>query len=246
MEGDVDGVMERPSSNASNPEESQRERDKYDAWDAQRGVSRTEAKRRYIEALIETMHKYASTTKDARALVEELEFVWDQIKNNSTSSSGSSPGRAEARRFEQPRAGTDGPMRVLSPMSQDDEAESRREEQDGKDGGEQGPLEQEGEKKNPRWKRTMEQALVRMTAEIAALREQINTGREYQGRRARSLGAWIGWFLWIAIRHAMIDLILLGLLLIWLRRRKDRRIEDLVRQAVRIGREYIRRILPAR
>jgi acyl-CoA-binding protein len=69
MEGDVDGVMERPSSlkGGQNNEglqgdELKRERDKWDAWDAQRGVSRTEAKRRYIEALIDTMHKYASTT----------------------------------------------------------------------------------------------------------------------------------------------------------------------------------------
>jgi acyl-CoA-binding protein len=65
MEGDVDGVMERPMSVGEGEEEAdetKRERDKYDAWDAQRGVSRTEAKRRYIEALIETMHRYASTT----------------------------------------------------------------------------------------------------------------------------------------------------------------------------------------
>jgi len=71
MEGDVDGVMERPLSfrdgeegreNGLEGDELKKERDKWDAWDAQRGVSRTEAKRRYIEALIETMHKYASTT----------------------------------------------------------------------------------------------------------------------------------------------------------------------------------------
>jgi acyl-CoA-binding protein len=70
MEGDVDGVMERPLSlrngegrgDGLEGDELKRERDKWDAWDAQRGVSRTEAKRRYIEALIETMHKYASTT----------------------------------------------------------------------------------------------------------------------------------------------------------------------------------------
>src|SRR3954452_12634437 len=63
MEGDVDGVMERPVSVSDGREggsgmegdELKRERDKWDAWDAQRGVSRTEAKRRYIEALIETM-----------------------------------------------------------------------------------------------------------------------------------------------------------------------------------------------
>lgn len=62
MEGDVDGVMERPASGAGiNTEELQRERDKWDAWSSQMGVSRTEAKRRYIEALIETMHRYANT-----------------------------------------------------------------------------------------------------------------------------------------------------------------------------------------
>lgn len=65
MEGDVDGVMERPVSaheGDEEPDDVRKDRDKYDAWDAQRGISRTEAKRRYIEALIETMHKYASTT----------------------------------------------------------------------------------------------------------------------------------------------------------------------------------------
>lgn len=61
----MDGVMERPGSigeGETEPEEQRKDRDKYDAWDAQRGLTRTEAKRRYIEALIETMHKYASTT----------------------------------------------------------------------------------------------------------------------------------------------------------------------------------------
>ena len=65
MEGDVDGVMERPTSigeGEAEEEDVRKDRDKYDAWDAQKGISRTEAKRRYIEALIETMHKYASTT----------------------------------------------------------------------------------------------------------------------------------------------------------------------------------------
>ena len=56
MEGDVDGVMERPSSKSPglSPEEVKRERDKWDAWNSQKGISKTEAKRRYIEALIET------------------------------------------------------------------------------------------------------------------------------------------------------------------------------------------------
>ncbi len=33
-----------------------------DAWYQQKGLPKTEAKRRYISTLIETMHKYASTT----------------------------------------------------------------------------------------------------------------------------------------------------------------------------------------
>lgn len=59
MEGDVDGVMERPT--IGQEQELEREKDKWDAWNSQRGLSRTEAKRRYIEALIETMHRYATT-----------------------------------------------------------------------------------------------------------------------------------------------------------------------------------------
>jgi acyl-CoA-binding protein len=62
MEGDVDGVMERPRPGPGiDAEELQREKDKWDAWNTQSGLSRTEAKRRYIEALIETMHRYATT-----------------------------------------------------------------------------------------------------------------------------------------------------------------------------------------
>lgn len=273
----MDGVMERPLSESDGPkgDELRRERDKYDAWDAQRGISRTEAKRRYIEALIETMRVYASTTayvphssiffqtlgvglgadilgnRDARELVAELEFVWDQIKNNSASSSGSSPGRGysnQPRQFTQPQpySGDDGrPMRVLSPMSQDDEAERESERRLGYNDG-YDEDDGEKEKKSGRWKRTVEQALVKMTAEVAALREQIATGREYQGRRRRSFGRWVAWFLWIVIRHIVIDMAVLGIVLLWLRKRKDRRIEDLVREALRIGREYVRKILPPR
>ncbi|KAF4631789.1 hypothetical protein G7Y89_g6347 [Cudoniella acicularis] len=202
MEGDVDGVMERPMSVRSDEdgpkgEELKRERDKYDAWDSQKGISRTEAKRRYIEALIETMHRYASTTADARELVAELEFVWDQIKNNSASSSGSSPGRGvpsyttQPRQFQQPLSGNDGPMRVLSPMSQDDEAERQSGRMGYNDNYDDDDEFNEGgnkDKKTNRWRKTVEQALVKLTAEVAALREQIATGREYQGKRRRSLG----------------------------------------------------------
>lgn len=187
--------------------------------------------------------------------------MWDQIKNNSASSSGSSPGRrvpsytTQTRQFAQPLSGNDGPMRVLSPMSQDDEAERESGRRLGYNDGYEEEEEEVGEgefggadkgKKTGRWRRTVEQALVKMTAEVAALREQIATGREYQGKKRRSFGRWVAWFLWLGIRHLLVDMIVLGIVLLWMRKRKDRRLEDLVREALRIGREYVRKILPPR
>lgn len=42
------------------------------------------------------MKKYASDTPDARSLVAELEFVWDQVKSNSASSRGHSANPSQA------------------------------------------------------------------------------------------------------------------------------------------------------
>ncbi|KAG6360352.1 hypothetical protein INS49_011410 [Diaporthe citri] len=233
MEGDVDGVMDRPTaSSGMHGDELQREQDKWDAWDSQRGLSRTEAKRRYIEALIETMHKYA-TTPDAAELVSELEFVWNQIKNNSPSSSNESA----------KQLGTDGPMKVLSPMSEEDEAELDYQRRMAA-----GDPDDDGEyvKRGGKWSKKMERAIVRLSTEIAALREQITSGREWRSRKERSFGAWVRWLLWTVMKHAVADALLIFLVLIWMRRRKDRRLEDHFRAAVKIGREYVRKVLPSR
>ncbi|KAI1117561.1 acyl-CoA binding protein [Nemania sp. NC0429] len=247
MEGDVDGVMERPRTGSGiDPDELQREQDKWDAWNSHSGLSRTEAKRRYVEALIDTMHHYANTP-DALELVAELEFVWDQIKNNSPSSSNSSPkGRssfADTRRFQQPPGGIEGPMKILSPMSEADAAEHKyRDEQEGEEEGGDGGYDQKG----TRWSGKVERALVRLSAEVAALREQITTGREWKAKKVRSVPARIGWVLRLVAKHFAIDVLILAVVLIWMRRRKDRRIEDQVRAILRVMREYARKILPSR
>ena len=257
MEGDVDGVMGRPSltgvSAIAGAEEVAREQDKWDAWNAQKGLSRTEAKRRYIETLIQTMHKYA-TTPNAVELVSELEFVWNQIKSNSQSnntspsSSGSSPKREGVRRFAQPTSGTDGPMKVLSPMSEQDESEMRMAEEDDEAGDEDILEGSDGQyvKKGGKWSKKMERAIVKLSAEIAALREQIATGREWRSKKERSFGAWLGWGLWVITKHVTVDLLILAVILLWMRRRKDRRLEDNVRAALLVVREYVRKILPSR
>lgn len=308
-----------------------------DAWYAQRDMSRTEAKRRYISTLINTMHEYASQTPEARELVSELEFVWDQIKFNASSSSDSSPlntvgvpplsrsaygsigGRLAAqsedydrrdRRDDTSRRDRDSRLRVLSPVSQpEEEAYYRRGRgsiEDDEDGGRHNEDEDEDDeefeeardslyeerdqddhddhdpdhvsstsnthththtdvsshhrpksRRNPasgtsidssgigltrrgdsrphsqsqeppkdsRWRRRVEQALTKMTAEIAAVREQMEA-RSLAQRRRSGLFAWLKWMIWVAVRQILFDIAMLGMLLIWMRLKGDRRVEQ--------------------
>ncbi|KAI4145805.1 MAG: hypothetical protein LQ340_006151, partial [Diploschistes diacapsis] len=118
MEGDVEGVMDRPGGypdpnttmatatttpahpadpadpaavpSAAAPSgsgellsrEERAEQEKWDAWAACAGLRRAAAKCRYVDTLIETMRTYAYGTAEARELVDELEFVWEQVRGN--------------------------------------------------------------------------------------------------------------------------------------------------------------------
>ncbi|KAI9759380.1 MAG: hypothetical protein M4579_002369 [Chaenotheca gracillima] len=245
MEGDVDGVMDRPIGDGADVGA---EREKWDAWHRQKGVSKTEAKRRYISTLIETMHKYASATPDARELVAELEFVWDQIKSNvlSSSSFSSSPPRNPKLPSEPPQI-SDAPLRVLSPVSQIDDAENGQQD-DFEDGQEEEFAEDDAamlpsgsdEARNRRWRRRVEKALVKMTAEVAALREQLESRRTSNWRRRRSFWSWLIWLVWKSFQHLLIDAAFLGLLLLWMRRkRRDRRLEDSLRMLFVVAKEKL-------
>jgi len=136
MEGDVEAILSRPSlPHTSSPivadddgaESRQRKKEadvrgeieKWDAWRACAGFSRTEAKRRYVEVLIQTMKVYAAGTAEARELVEELEFVWNQIRSQTGSEEslrntarGGAGGAAHAQEVDE-----EGRLRVLSPVS---------------------------------------------------------------------------------------------------------------------------------
>lgn len=131
-------------------------------------------------------------------------------------------------------------MKVLSPMSEDDAAEYKyREKEDEED-------EDEYVKKGDRWSRKVERALVRLSAEIAALREQITTGQEWKAKKERTIPARVGWLLGLITKHLAMDIFILAVVLIWMRKRKDRRIEDQVRAILLVVREYVRKILPSR
>ncbi|KAK9381311.1 acyl CoA binding protein-domain-containing protein [Kockiozyma suomiensis] len=95
-EGDVDLLMARPTGNRGEDESG---RTKWDAWYSQRGLTKAEAKRRYIPYLLETMDKYASSTAEARELILELRGLWDQVKylQANTDSQPASPIEQSAR-----------------------------------------------------------------------------------------------------------------------------------------------------
>lgn len=133
-------------------------------------------------------------------------------------------------------------MKMLSPMSEQDEAEARSQRQMGLDDA----LQESGDHKASRWQKKVERAVTKLSAEIAALREQITTGREWRSRRDRSFRAWFGWMVWVMLKHLVVDCVLLAIVLLWMRKRKDRRLEDLVRSALKIIREYARKVLPNR
>lgn len=77
-EGNVQGIMIRPEGHTIEDEGAKK---KWDAWKREENLPRTEAKRQYILYLINTMRVYASGTNEARELLTELEFLWDQIKD---------------------------------------------------------------------------------------------------------------------------------------------------------------------
>ena len=132
-------------------------------------------------------------------------------------------------------------MKVLSPMSEQDEAELRSQQQMDLD-----DILDEQPRAAPRWQKKVERAVTKLSAEVAALREQITTGREWRSKKDKSFGAWFGWLLWTVLKHLVVDCVMLALVLIWMRRRKDRRLEDLVRSALKIVREYLRKVVPSR
>ncbi len=60
--------MNRRTTSRERENETKGEIEKWDAWYSCRGISRTEAKRRYIEVLIQTMKVYAAGTVESREL----------------------------------------------------------------------------------------------------------------------------------------------------------------------------------
>lgn len=217
MEGDVEAILSRPtlpsthlSSNTDDSnhdkgaeqtkrdKEARGEIEKWDAWHACAGLSRTDAKRRYIEVLIQTMKVYAAGTAEARELVDELEFVWNQIRSQSGSEESlRNTARSGAGAAEPATGGhIEGRLRVLSP-------DKSRQVVEGEDASIPEPEVPDDDSANDenirdaacnsgrnlqfsvdrrsqpsgstrKWQRQVETALTKISTELAALREQID------------------------------------------------------------------------
>ena len=202
------------------------------------------------------MHKYATTTTEARELVAELEFVWDQIKSNPASSSSSSPGQLVGSQGQQmlpsypsiggppgrgraDEGGGEG-LRMLRPISDGEEEGDEGDDEDAvmAVAGQSRDL----DVRNRKWRRKIERALVKLTTEVAALREQIEAKRIGDRRRRNGLWAWMTWVAWVTVRHVTVDLALLGLLVAWARRKEDRRVEQGLVLLMQYLRQRIRKI----
>lgn len=82
MEGDVPDSMLQSLQGEPSDEDDDANMEKTAAWADQRGTSKTEAKKLYITTLIRSMRQYGSKTETARSLIDELEFVWNQVNDN--------------------------------------------------------------------------------------------------------------------------------------------------------------------
>ncbi len=145
----------------------------------------------------DTHHKH----RDARELVSELEYMWDQIKSNDPSSTSSPSHLQQSQEPLSAGAPHDegnqkAPMRTLSPNSEQDEEDNDDDDDDDEqyDDAQEGDdaedyvdlkdknvddlihgvavFERKQARMRRRWQRRVEDALARLTVEVAALREQ--------------------------------------------------------------------------
>ena len=160
------------------------------------------------------MHIYAYGTPEARELVNELEFVWDQVRSNTLTTN-------EER--EEPR--TKEGLRLLRPMSDQDENEEEEDDDDDENNSNEEPktLAPTRRRKNmsSSWQSRVDGALVQMTAEIAALREVV----EARSRRMWSIKPstrqnWMRWAInkmWRLCTRVLVDAVFVACVLVVLK-----------------------------
>jgi hypothetical protein len=86
-----------------------------------------------------------------------------------------------------------------------------------------------GSVKEDKWRKRVESALVKMTAEIAALREQLESRRLFTHTLRFRILRFFTTAVWGLVKHVAMDVVILAIILLWMRRKKDRRLEGAMR-----------------
>lgn len=89
----------------------------------------------------------------------------------------------------------------------------------------------------------MEKALAKMATEVAALREQLEDRRIKQRRaQAKRVWLWVAWCVWAIARHLVFEAVFWGLVILWMRKRGDKRAEEALRIVGRFVREGLKEV----
>ena len=100
------------------------------------------------------------------------------------------------------------------------------------------------EVRNRKWRKRIEQALVKMTTEIAALREQLEAkgvGRGTNRKMGARLWLWMVSIMVVTLRHLIFDAMVVGLLLLWVGN-GDERVNRGVGILAEVLRDKVRRL----
>jgi hypothetical protein len=91
------------------------------------------------------------------------------------------------------------------------------------------------------WRSRVEKALAKMTTEVAALREQLESNRMRRRKgRAKEIGIWVLKILWTLLRHLAVEAVFWGLVFLWMKKRGDRRAEEALKMVMRFVRERLK------
>jgi hypothetical protein len=137
------------------------------------------------------MTRYATSTPEARELIAELTFVWDQIKNITPQQSSSSEEENPSSRSRVRRVASRGEgLLELEPRSE----ESRDWDDAVFSDGEEGTSDTRNDRK---FRRRINRAIEALRADVAGLREEFEVSKPRNGRRGKrdgvilTLGRWI-------------------------------------------------------
>lgn len=79
-----------------------------------------------------------------------------------------------------------------------------------------------------KWKKSISSSIIKLTAELAAVKEQLESRRLFTHTIQFRIFRFMTTSIWGLVRHIAIDALVLGVVLLWLRSKKDRRFEGAI------------------